>query len=168
MPDDDAHDRGEHFAFLVKMAIKASKRYDNDSVAKKMGLSYHAFHQRLDNKTMFSADEIRRLIASFPEATIVSYLLRGTEFVAAERIRADRSEEEEAVYQAAHRIVFEATDVLRVIDEALADEFIDHRDAATITKEIEEAERSLVSLREFVRARKGSRVSRKTPTTKPS
>ncbi|WP_319530987.1 phage regulatory CII family protein [uncultured Cohaesibacter sp.] len=168
MPDDDAHDRGDHFAFLVKMAIKASERYDNASVAKKMGLSYHAFHQRLDNKTMFSADEVRRLIASFPDPTIVSYLLRGTEFVAAERITADRSEEEEAIYQAAHRIVFEATDVLRVIDQALADEFIDQRDAASITKEIEEAERSLVSLREFVSARKGTRVSRMSPTDKHS
>ncbi|SNY92096.1 hypothetical protein SAMN04515647_2344 [Cohaesibacter sp. ES.047] len=160
LDDLDARDRGEQFAFLVKMAIKANKRHDNASVAKNMGLSYHAFHQRLDGKTIFSADEIRRLIACFPDAAIVSYLLRGTRFVAAERITAGLSEEEEAIYQAAHRIVFEASDVLRVVDQALNDGHISTRDVVTINGEIEEAERSLVSLKDFVDTLKGRHVTR--------
>ncbi|PLW75018.1 phage regulatory CII family protein [Cohaesibacter celericrescens] len=143
-------DRGKHFSFLVRQAITNSERHQIATVAAGTGMSYHAFYQRLEGKTPFSADEIRRIIACFPEPSLVSYLLKDTAYVAAERIDAERSDEEEAIYQAAHRIVFEASDVLKVVDIALRDHRIDHRDITSITKEIEDAERSLISLREYV------------------
>ena len=117
--DINRKDRGKYFGSLVNTAITNSERHDKASVAKCLGISYHAFYQRLQGTTAFSADEIRRLITCFPDPSLVSYLLKGTPFVAAERIDADRSREEEAIYQAAHRIVLEASDVLRVIDDAL-------------------------------------------------
>ena len=148
--DYDHEDRGEAFGALVKKAISYSERHNITSVAAAMGMTYQAFYQRLDGRTAFSADEIRRLIACFPDASIVSYLLRGTAFIAADRVDPDRSHEEEKIYKAVHRTVLEASDVLRVVDIALRDGKIDHREAITITEQIEEAERSLVSLREYI------------------
>ena len=151
MLDDIAtRDRGKRFSFLVRQAITKSERHQIATVADGTGMSYHAFYQRLEGKTPFSADEIRRLIACFPDPALVTYLLKDTAYVAAERIDTVRTHEEEAIFQAAHRIVFEATDVLEVVDIALRDHRIDRRDAASITKEIEEAERSLISLREYI------------------
>lgn len=149
---DDVHvkDRGEQFAFLVRQAITRSQRHDIKTVAKHMGLSYQAFYQRLNGSTPFAADEIRRLIAVFPDPAIVSYLLRGTAYIAAERIEDGDRDPQDTLYQAAHRVVLEASDVLREIDVALKDQRIDHRDTACIVKEIEDAERSLISLRTFI------------------
>ena len=143
-------DRGKHFGFLVRKAITESNRYDIASVAKGTDMSYQSFYQRLQGLTPFSADEIRRLIAFFPDPSLVSYLLKGTAFVAAERIEAEPEKSEDHIFQAAHRIVFEASDVLETIDQALKDRRIDHREAVTIMAAIDDAERSLISLREFV------------------
>ena len=143
-------DRGEYFASLVSKAIANSDRYKRSSIAKGIGMSYPSLDNRLHARTPFSADEIRRLIAFFPDPSLVSYLLRGTAFIAAERIEAGITEEEEAIFKAAHRIVLEASDVLRAVDEALLDRRIDHRDAAKICEEVEDAERGLISLRDYI------------------
>nr|WP_321458179.1 phage regulatory CII family protein [uncultured Cohaesibacter sp.] len=143
-------DRGKQFGFLVRKAIAESNRYDIASVAKGIDMSYQAFYQRLQGNTPFSADEIRRLIAFFPAPALVGYLLKGTAFVAAERIDNKEACGEDHIFQAAHRIVFEASDVLEVIDQALKDKKIDHREVITIMEAIDDAERSLLSLREFV------------------
>ena len=143
-------DRGKHFSFLVRQAIANDPRFRISTVAKGMGLSYHAFYQRLEGKTSFSADEIRRLIACFPDPSLVSYLLKGTVYIAAERIHAERPDEEDVLYRAAHRIIFDASDVLRQVDIALKDSRLDHRDAAAITRKIDDAERSLVTLRNHI------------------
>ena len=152
LDDVQVKDRGAQFSFLVRQAITRSERQDIKTVARHMGLSYQSFYQRLNSTTPFTADEIRRLIAVFPDPSIVSYLLRGTTYVAAERLDEDEgvSDPEETLYQAAHRVVLEASDVLREIDLALRDHRIDHRDTASIVKEIEDAERSLISLRTYI------------------
>nr|WP_319390222.1 phage regulatory CII family protein [uncultured Cohaesibacter sp.] len=143
-------DRGKHFGFLVRKAITESKRHDIASVAKGTDMSYQSLYQRLQGTTPFSADEIRRLIAFFPDPSLVGYLLKGTPFVAAERLEAEEGSSEDHIFRAAHRIVFEASDVLEAIDLALKDRRIDHREAVTIMQAIDDAERSLLSLREFV------------------
>ena len=154
MPDDiRVMDRGEQFSFLVRQAITRSERHNIKTIAQQMGLSYQAFYQRLNGTTAFTADEIRRLILVFPDPSIVTYLLRGTAYIAAERIHDAENGPEESLYQAAHRVVLEASDVLREIDIALRDHRIDHRDTAIIVKEIEDAERSLISLRTFIISR---------------
>lgn len=152
LDDVQVKDRGAQFSFLVRQAITRSERHDIKSIARRMGLSYQSFYQRLNGTTPFAADEIRRLIAVFPDPSIVSYLLRGTAYIAAERLDEDDGgrDPEETLYQAAHRVVLEASDVLREIDLALRDHRIDHRDTAAIVKEIEDAERSLISLRTFI------------------
>ncbi|WP_316859334.1 phage regulatory CII family protein [uncultured Cohaesibacter sp.] len=150
MKDLKTRDRGKQFGSLVRKAIDTSERYNIEGVAAGIDMSYQSFYQRLQGKTPFSADEIRRLIAFFPDPSLVSYLLKGTSYVAAERIEPGSDSHEDHIFKAAHRIVFEASDVLEVIDQALKDQRIDHRERATIMQEIDEAERSLLSLREFV------------------
>lgn len=148
--DFDEKDRGAYFSFLVRKAISRNERHNNTTVAKGVGMPYQAFYNRIQGSTPFSADEIRRLIAVLPDASLASYLLLETPYVAAERIDTDRVHEADAMYQAAHRVMFEASDVLREVDMALEDNRIDHRDAASIVEQIEDAERSLISLREYL------------------
>ena len=145
----ERQDRGIQFAELVRRAISRSKRHNHTSVAKGMQMPYQSFYNRVQGITPFSANEIRRLIAVIPDPSLVSYLLQGTPYVAAERLDAEPSSEEEALLQAVHRVIYEASDVLSAVDEALKDKRIDHRDTAVIIEQVEDAERSLISLREY-------------------
>ena len=145
-------DRGEEFASIAHRIFVTERRFSLEQVAAKMGLTYDALYARLRNRIRFTADEIRLLLAAAPDGRLVSYLLRDSPFVAAERIDPGLDDEEEQVLRATHRIVVEATDVLEAVDTALRDHKIDHRDARLINDEIEVAERALVSLRKRIEA----------------
>jgi hypothetical protein len=141
-------DRGREFADLVYTVVIAEKRFPLKRLALDMGLGYDALHARIGNRTPFSADEIRRLIRAAPDPRFAVWLLRGTRFVAAERIgTADGCDSEfEAIHLAATRIVLEAADVLEVVEAALTDDRLDHREALRIRAEIEVAEQALATL----------------------
>lgn len=146
-------DRGREFAGLVYTILIAEKRYLAKAIAAEMGIGYDSLHARLVNRTSFTANEIRDLIRAAPDPRLVAYLLRGTAYVPADRADLDPAgvDEEEAIHRGATRIVIEATDVLKAVEEALSDHRLDHRDALTIRNEIEIAERALASLRERLR-----------------
>lgn len=140
-------ERGKEFAELVYAIIVAERRFSAKSVASEMGLGYDAFYARIINRTNFSADEIRRLIRVAPDPRFVTWLLRGTRFVAADRASAAEDDDNaQAIHYAATRIVLEAADVLESVEKGLRDHCIDHRDALDIRCEIESAERALASL----------------------
>ncbi len=139
--------RGKEFADLVHQVTVMEKRYRLEAIAPSMGLSYDALHARVHNRVSFTAEEIRHLIAVAPDPRFVTYLLRGTRYVAAERPEAVDEPVPDAVLRGATRIVIEATDVLEAVEFALGDGRIDHRDGLAILKEIEIAERALASLR---------------------
>ncbi|RMF05517.1 MAG: hypothetical protein D6773_05130 [Alphaproteobacteria bacterium] len=145
-------ERGKDFADLVYQVLVLEERWKLKDIAATLGLKYDTFYSRVRNRTRFSADEIRRLIAAAPDPRFVSYLLRETPFVAADRVPPDRCAEAEAIHRGATRIVLEAADVLEAIEAALADDRIDHRESRVILKNIEEAERAVATLREVVRA----------------
>ncbi len=144
-------ERGRAFAGLVHQVVIDERRYAAKKVAAALGLSEPAFYARTSNRVPFSADEIRALLAAAPDPRLVTYLLRGTPYVAAERLEADSSPVEEQIHRGATRIVIEATDVLESVETALRDGRIDHRDALVLRQEIEVAERALASLRTLVR-----------------
>lgn len=145
-------ERGRAFAGLVHQVIIDERRHPLKRVAAALGLSEPAFYARTSNRVPFSADEIRALIAAAPDPRLVAYLLRGTPYVAAERLESDGGPVEEQIHRGATRIVIEATDVLESVETALRDGRIDHRDALVLRQEIEVAERALASLRTLVRA----------------
>jgi len=146
-------DRGEAFAQLVHSILVGERRYPADEVAEAMGIGYDALYARLRNRVAFTADEIRDLVRAAPDPRLVAYLLRGTAFVPADRVEMDAAgvDQAEAIHRGATRIVIEATDVLRAVEEALSDHRLDHRDALAIRNEIEIAERALASMRERLR-----------------
>ncbi|CAH0343033.1 phage regulatory CII family protein [Rhizobium sp. CECT 9324] len=144
-------DRGKSFAQLVYQVLVVERKLTVATAAAEIGLGYDAFHARISGRTLFSADEISKLIAAVPDARLVAYLLRDSSFTAVERIKDPLENPEDSVVRATHRILIETADVLEAVDEALQDKRIDHRDALSIQKEIEVAERALVSLREHVR-----------------
>lgn len=140
-------DRGRDFADLVYQVLIAEKRYSAERVAEAIGLGYDALYSRIRNRVIFSADELRALVAVAPDPRFVAYLLRGTAFVAAERAAPEADAEGEAIHRGATRIILEAADVLEAVEIALRDGRIDHKDALDIRREIEIAERALASLR---------------------
>lgn len=140
-------ERGKDFADLVYRVMIGEKRYRLEAIAPAMGLSYDALHARVHNRVSFTAEEIRQLIAAAPDPRFVTYILRGTRYVAAERPDAATDPVPDAVHRGAARIVIEAADVLEAVETALCDGRIDHRDGLAILKEIEIAERALASLR---------------------
>ena len=147
-------DRGKDFADLAYTIIVTERRYSMKRVASEMGLGYDSLHARIVNRTPFSADEIRRLIRSAPDPRFVAWLLRGTRFVAAERVEGENHLETgdvQAIQDAAMRIAIEVADVLEAVQDGLADRRIDHRDALEIRDEIEIAERALATLAEHLR-----------------
>lgn len=59
----------------------------------------------------------------------------------------EQAEPVASLQRGATRVVVEATDVLELVDAALAGGGMDHRKQRLVLKEIEEAERALASLR---------------------
>jgi len=145
--------RGQEFAELVHHVLTSDDRHHVKTVAQKMGMTYETLYSRIRNRTCFSAEEIRLLLRSAPDPRFSSFLLDGTDFIAAERFPSSDAAKEHSVYTAAHRVVFRAADVLQAIELALQDNRIDRGEAARIESEIEAAERVLMGLRECLRPR---------------
>ncbi|MDM9624033.1 phage regulatory CII family protein [Rhizobium sp. S96] len=143
--------RGSEFANIVYTILVVEKSPDVAVVAAGLGISYSTLHSRLINRTCFSADEIRALLQVVPDARLVAYLLQDSAFVAADRpqLYEDSSPEAyaDSIQRRATRAVVEVTDVLEVVDAALAGGRMDHRYETLLLDEIDEAERALASLR---------------------
>ncbi|MBE1509691.1 phage regulatory CII family protein [Rhizobium viscosum] len=140
--------RGRAFADIVYTILIVEKAYPVDVVATALGMNYAAFHSRLISRTCFSADEIQNLLEVVPDPRLASYLLERSIFVAAERSSGvEQAEPVASLQRGATRVVVEATDVLELVDAALAGGGMDHRKQRLVLKEIDEAERALASLR---------------------
>lgn len=141
--------RGEEFAHIVYTLLVVEKQKSVEEAAVALGMSYASLHSRLIARSPFSADEIQALIRMVPDARLVSYLLDGTAFVAAERVTppVDRSLANEAVQRGATKVVVEAADILELVDAVLAGGGLDHRHRKLLLKDIVEAERALATLR---------------------
>ncbi|MBB3440509.1 hypothetical protein LVY75_18945 [Sinorhizobium sp. B11] len=140
--------RGRAFADIVYTILIVEKAYPVEVVATALGMNYAAFHSRLISRTCFSAEEIQNLLEVVPDPRLASYLFEKSIFVAAER-SSDWQQQQPAgsLQRGATRVVIEATDVLEIVDAALAGGGMDHRKQRLVLKEIEDAERALASLR---------------------
>lgn len=142
-----APDRGREFADLVYTVLVAEKKYPLKDVAERMGMQYATLHARLNQRVVFSPEEVRALIQAAPDIRLISYFLEGTPFIAVERAAFEKETAAASLHFGATQTVLEAADVLRVVEKSLADDRIDHRERAQIAKEIAEAERALAALR---------------------
>lgn len=145
-------DRGRSFAQIVYQVVITEKVVPLEKAAAALGMGYDALYARINGRTHFTADEIAALIACVPDPRLVGYLLRHSNLVAVERVEGEMEDAEQEIMRATHRILIEAADVLEAVDHAFKDKRIDHRDAMIIQKEIEVAERALLTLREHIRA----------------
>ncbi|WP_326493871.1 phage regulatory CII family protein [Rhizobium sp. SL86] len=145
-------DRGAEFAQLIYQLLVVEKRVSVEQAARAIGMGTDALYARLNGRTVFSADEIAALLGSIPDPRPLAYLVKQSRYLAVERVSGALDDPETDIIRATHRILLEAADVLEAVDTAIHDGRIDHRDALVIQREIEVAERALVSLREHVRA----------------
>lgn len=140
--------RGRAFADIVYTILIVEKAYPVEVVATALSMNYAAFHSRLISRTCFSADEIQSLLEVMPDPRLASYLLEKSIFIAAERSSCtEQAQHAGSLQRGATRVVIEATDVLELVDAALAGGGMDHRKQRLVLKEIEDAERALASLR---------------------
>jgi hypothetical protein len=145
-------DRGRGFADIAYTILVVEKTPSVERAAALLGMEYATLHSRLIGRTCFSADEIRDLICAVPDARLVSCLLEGSRFVAAERLPADEKPRDaqaasRSIQSGAARVVVSAADVLEIVDASIAGGNIDHRAEVLVLKEIDETERALASLR---------------------
>lgn len=145
-------DRGRSFAQLAYQILVVEKARTVEQAAAAMGMRYDALYARLNGRTVFSADEIAKLVGITRDPRLVSHLLRESNFLAVERVDGPLDDPEQEIVRATHRILLEAADVLEAVDGAFQDKRLDHREARVIQREIEVAERALVTLREHIRA----------------
>lgn len=105
------------------------------------------------NRTVFSADEIRTLMFHVSDVRLPAWLLEGTDFIPANRpITAVGSDPaEDSLRHTSIMMLVGASEVAHQIEKAIADQWIDHREAVLIQKEIEAAERAIASVREHVK-----------------
>lgn len=146
-------ERGREFADIVYTILVVEKTPGIEVAAAALGMTYAVMHSRLINRTCFSADEMNALIRAVPDVRLVSYLLEGTDFVAADRPLQDVHPEIAetmgiaGLQRGATRVVVDATGILELVDAALAGGGLDHRKEAMVLKEIEATERALATLR---------------------
>ncbi|WP_374129766.1 phage regulatory CII family protein [Sphingomonas sp. 28-62-20] len=134
------------FALLAYQLIIVEKKVPLADLALKIGMSYSALHSRLNRRTRFHPDEIRRLIACLPDQRLVQYFTADSPFVVA--ARADPLKDDVAsIRTAVARAMRETIDVMSVVVTSLESGLtLDHRDRATILKEVHEAESAMASV----------------------
>jgi hypothetical protein len=131
---------------LVYQVLVVDKVETVETVARNMGMSYSAFHSRLNNRTRFSPAEVKRLIELLSDARLLRFFADNTPFVVAERpvVTEDGASIRHAVVKAAR----ESIDIMEhVVDKLEAVHTLDHRDRAAILGEVEEAQGAMASLR---------------------
>lgn len=138
--------RGADFADLVYTVLIAEKRVTIEDVAAELGMKYATLYARVHQRVPFSADEIRDLMRVVPDIRFANYFLDGSPYIAAERDTSS-APASETIHRGATSTVLEAADILRVVEEGLQDQKLDHRDKIEIMEEIQEAEQALAALR---------------------
>ncbi|MQX38536.1 hypothetical protein GHC57_18665 [Roseospira navarrensis] len=143
-------DRGRAFADEVHRLLMTGRTTDLSDLAEAMNLSYHALYARVRGRTPFSAAEIRTLIARIPEADLVRYFTRGTDYLVLDRQDRGNADQPPSLQDGAVRTIIEATDILEAVHHALADGKLDHIDRGRIIQEVDACERALAGVRDLV------------------
>lgn len=145
-------ERGREFAQIVYTVLVIEKRWRVEDVAADMGMKYDTLYARVNGRVPFSAEEIRDLIRCAPDARLANYVLRDSDFIAIDRVLAEEVQDNKDIHFGATHSVLQVSDVLRAIEKALDDDRLDHRERASVMRTINEAERSLASLRHRITA----------------
>jgi hypothetical protein len=145
-------ERGSDFARLVYTILVIEKRWRLDEVAAAMGLKYDTLYSRVSGRVAFSADEIRALLRCAPDPRLANYVLRDSPFIAIDRVIADELQDNKNIHFGATHSVLQVAEVLRAVEQALDDDRLDHRERAEVMRSIDQAERSLASLRHRITA----------------
>ncbi|WP_417843805.1 phage regulatory CII family protein [Thalassospira sp.] len=124
--------------------------------------NYQAFYSRLARgRVVFSADEIRQLVAFTQRRELVDYLLADTGFLAVKKFNAPSNINQDGKNYATHdeiqhgakSNVYIAAEILQEVDRALIDHKIDHQDKLRILEDVHKAEVALASLRDHLSKR---------------
>lgn len=141
-------DLNKKFASLVYTILVLEKRWPMKEVAAKLNMKYDTFYARVHQRVDFTFAEALSLLKVMPDQRLASFLLDGSTFIAVEQDDYSHLNTEENLHRGATRTVLEASDILREVEQAIADNKVDHHDRRRIQTEIEGAERALASLRQ--------------------
>jgi len=137
------------FAQLVHSILVGEKKWPVKSVAAQINMNEQTFYSRLYERTFFSVEEVRSLMAAAPDARFATYLLELSPFTPAQKTKSEE-DVSSSVEGAAINNIVEAADVLREVQVGLANRRIDHVEKQKILKEVQDAEIALATLRHAI------------------
>ena len=139
--------RNDGFAARAYQLLITEKLKPAKSVAAALGIKYPALHARLIGRTPFRPDEITALIAETRDVRLVDRLLDGTPFMAVNRPEAPSNGTRHHLLHDAVAAVSASVSLLRETEEALKSGPIDRDERARIEAQINDAARTLETLR---------------------
>jgi len=147
------------FARLCYQIIVVEKLYRTADVAARIGMSAGALYGRLRGRSVFRAQEIRRLIAAVPDQRLIRFFSDDSLYVVAQRPRPGQPER--SLQAATAAILREAIDIMEVVSDALAGGLpMTYRDRARMLTEVKEAETATANLRAAIESHPHKRIVR--------
>jgi hypothetical protein len=139
------------FSELAYQIIVVERRGRVAELAGALGVSAPVVYSRLNGRTRFRPDEVRRLIEALDDQRLLRFFADNSRYVVARR---PIGEEVEAITDATAKTLHEAIDLMQIVTGALEDGLkLDDRDRRAILKEVKDAETAIANLRVAVEAR---------------
>lgn len=150
MRDDASDFQSLLYTLLILEKIRPVKQ-----VAADLDLKYDAFYARVQGKTPFRIEEVRRLLQVIPDDRLAAFLLDGTPYLAAPRPQYDPGAPPAEPTHTGLRwtvadVMVQVSEIIKEIDQSFEDAKLDHRDRRRIAEAIADAEQSLGTLRAHV------------------
>lgn len=139
----------ETFAALAHRKLVGNRKWPIRNVAAAMSLSAESLYARLYGRTPFDPEEIRLLLGAVHDIELANHLLGLSSLIAVERSEL-ASSPAESLQRGALKTLLDVTDIVRATEHALLDGHLDHREKAEIRRQVLEAERAVLSLKQLL------------------
>jgi len=134
------------FAKLVRQILIKERRASARDVAASLGLSYGAFHNRLNGRAQFSPDEITRLLCELGDVRLVDCLLGQSGFLAVRSPVSTQNHLDRTASKIGFSYVAEVLSALQGITDSTALHSLERMQRSEIEDHIRNAQRGLAAL----------------------
>jgi phage tail protein X len=134
------------FAKLVRQILIKERRASAREVAASLGLSYGAFHNRLNGRAHFSPDEITRLLCELDDIRLADCLLGQSGFLAVRSPVTGENHIDRTASKLGFSCVAEVLSALQGITDSVALHYFERKQRAEIEEHVRNAQRGLAAL----------------------
>ena len=135
------------FSLVAHQVIIVEKRARVPDVARRMGMSSSALYGRLQGRTPFRADEIRRLIEVVDDARLIAYFANDSAHVVGRRPRPNMSRAD--LLTALGGAIHQAGRLMEISSRTMSNgrSAPNHQELSALINQIREAETAMANLR---------------------